>query len=79
MNGHGDTYGMPAQNGQNGMQNFTFAPPNSMGAYGQDKKSTMFAEPLQIQPLIQEQTTFLSTNTIATSDSKVRVTTTIMK
>ena len=50
MNGHTDTYGMPVQNGQNGMQSFSFAPPNGMGGYGQDKKSTTFAKNLQRRP-----------------------------
>ena len=41
MNGHTDTYGMPVQNGQHGMQSYNFAPPNNMGGYSQDKKSTV--------------------------------------
>ncbi len=68
MNGHTDTYGMPVQNGQNGMQNFTFATPNGMGGYGQDKKSTDFPDPVQQQHTDSKQITSLLMSTIATSD-----------
>lgn len=49
MNGPTDTYGMPIPNGQHGMQNYTFAQPNNMGGYNQDKKSAVGSRPSNIQ------------------------------